>query len=422
MTQVQANVNMPHPTPPNPNPIHNVASTSWRKCKRTLTCPTPPNPNPIHNVASTSWRKCKRTLTCPTPPNPNPIHNVASTSWRKCKRTLTCPTPPNPNPIHNVASTSWRKCKRTLTCPTPPHPTPTPRGLRSYVTKMSNLWAGKRSDCKNMHHVCLKMLCTPKPNGFADHYPYENGYFIGKINPTFSDKPICLSVGMEYHRVFTDGFRLQLCACPGTACKDQGAQRATFWRVHTSDLDCDRKMQKNSHKHQLNQHLSRVLDWLRTWAWFKYKPLENRSEDFLSLVMFLSKHRATSCQKVWHLAPFFWFSKAQIFAGLRRCLSLPTPEVGQGSLLDVRPATEKQRHAGTSQLHVDISCSWLWWLSRAMSLASWISRLDPVKPTCSLPKESDSHVWHNNRNRCLMESSHSVHKLEIHSQLMPSPH
>ena len=20
--------------------------------------------------------------------------------------------------------------------------------------------------------VCLKMLCTPKPNGFADHYPY----------------------------------------------------------------------------------------------------------------------------------------------------------------------------------------------------------------------------------------------------------
>ena len=21
--------------------------------------------------------------------------------------------------------------------------------------------------------VCLKMLCIPKPNGFADHYPYE---------------------------------------------------------------------------------------------------------------------------------------------------------------------------------------------------------------------------------------------------------
>ena len=30
------------------------------------------------------------------------------------------------------------------------------------------------------------------PNGFADHYPYEKyGYFIGNINPTFSDKPTC---------------------------------------------------------------------------------------------------------------------------------------------------------------------------------------------------------------------------------------
>ena len=25
--------------------------------------------------------------------------------------------------------------------------------------------------------VCLKMLCTPKPNGFADHYPYEKWLF-----------------------------------------------------------------------------------------------------------------------------------------------------------------------------------------------------------------------------------------------------
>ena len=69
---VQANVNMAHPTPPNPNPMRDVASTSWRKCKRTLTCPTPPNPNPMRDVASTSWRKCKRTLTCPTPPHPTP--------------------------------------------------------------------------------------------------------------------------------------------------------------------------------------------------------------------------------------------------------------------------------------------------------------------------------------------------------------
>ena len=37
--------------------------------------------------------------------------------------------------------------------------------------------------------VCLKMLCTPKPNGFADHYPYEMAISLG-IYPTFSDKPI----------------------------------------------------------------------------------------------------------------------------------------------------------------------------------------------------------------------------------------
>ena len=31
------------------------------------------------------------------------------------------------------------------------------------------------------------MLCTPKPNGFADQtIPMKKGYFIGKINPTFS--------------------------------------------------------------------------------------------------------------------------------------------------------------------------------------------------------------------------------------------
>ena len=43
-------VDMPHPTPPNPNDMRNVASTSWRKCKRTLTCPTPPHPTPTPSV------------------------------------------------------------------------------------------------------------------------------------------------------------------------------------------------------------------------------------------------------------------------------------------------------------------------------------------------------------------------------------
>ena len=39
--------------------------------------------------------------------------------------------------------------------------------------------------------VCLKIGKTPKPNGFADHYPYEKWLaIIGNINPTFSDIPI----------------------------------------------------------------------------------------------------------------------------------------------------------------------------------------------------------------------------------------
>ena len=29
------------------------------------------------------------------------------------------------------------------------------------------------------------MLCTPKPNGFPDHYPVLNGYFIGNIPNIF---------------------------------------------------------------------------------------------------------------------------------------------------------------------------------------------------------------------------------------------
>ena len=32
--------------------------------------------------------------------------------------------------------------------------------------------------------VFLKMLCSPKPNGFADHYPYEMAICLG-IYPIF---------------------------------------------------------------------------------------------------------------------------------------------------------------------------------------------------------------------------------------------
>ena len=43
---------------------------------------------------------------------------------------------------------------------------------------------------------CRRMLKTlGKADGFADHeIPFWNGYFIGKINPTFSDKPRMIEI------------------------------------------------------------------------------------------------------------------------------------------------------------------------------------------------------------------------------------
>ena len=37
--------------------------------------------------------------------------------------------------------------------------------------------------------VCLKMVSTPKPNGFADHYPYEMAISLG-IYPIFRQTQI----------------------------------------------------------------------------------------------------------------------------------------------------------------------------------------------------------------------------------------
>ena len=49
----------------------------------------------------------------------------------------------------------------------------------SRLGKLSVMWA------------CLKMLCTPfYPMVLLIIIPFLNGYFIGKINPTFSDKPM----------------------------------------------------------------------------------------------------------------------------------------------------------------------------------------------------------------------------------------
>ena len=36
---------------------------------------------------------------------------------------------------------------------------------------------GPKKCLQGLIWVCLKMLCTPKPNGFADHYPYEKWLF-----------------------------------------------------------------------------------------------------------------------------------------------------------------------------------------------------------------------------------------------------
>ena len=49
----------------------------------------------------------------------------------------------------------------------------------------------KISETKSHLRVCLKMLCTPfYPMVLLIIIPFLNGYFIGNINPTFSDKPI----------------------------------------------------------------------------------------------------------------------------------------------------------------------------------------------------------------------------------------
>ena len=41
--------------------------------------------------------------------------------------------------------------------------------------------------------VCLKMVSTPKPNGFADHYPVFKWLFHWEYT-LFSDKPICVTI------------------------------------------------------------------------------------------------------------------------------------------------------------------------------------------------------------------------------------
>ena len=54
-----------------------------------------------------------------------------------------------------------------------------------------------------MMWVCLKMLCTPLyPMVLLIIIPMKNGYFIGNINPTFSDEP---TKNLLVSRFWTDG-------------------------------------------------------------------------------------------------------------------------------------------------------------------------------------------------------------------------
>ena len=58
--------------------------------------------------------------------------------------------------------------------------------------------------------VCLKTLCTPKPNGFADHYPYEKWLFHWEYTQHFQTNPfayICSfsasNLGVKYPYITT---------------------------------------------------------------------------------------------------------------------------------------------------------------------------------------------------------------------------
>ena len=100
-------------------------------------------------------------------------------------------------------------------------------GLRSCVTSSFFLtssevsffaWTTRTSFTSTKHQkiwVCLKMLYTPKPNGFADHYPYEKWLFHWEYTQHFQTNP---------HHEKTDGFRsrdfrtdhpgISQCLCP----------------------------------------------------------------------------------------------------------------------------------------------------------------------------------------------------------------
>ena len=58
--------------------------------------------------------------------------------------------------------------------------------LQSALSLFSLQISGTAQASNRSCRSCRKMLCSPKPTGFADHYPYEKWLaIIGNINPTF---------------------------------------------------------------------------------------------------------------------------------------------------------------------------------------------------------------------------------------------
>ena len=57
------------------------------------------------------------------------------------------------------------------------------------LSKAVARWVAENKDFFEIIWVCLKMVSTPKPNGFADHYPYEKWLFHWEYTQHFQTNP-----------------------------------------------------------------------------------------------------------------------------------------------------------------------------------------------------------------------------------------
>ena len=78
------------------------------------------------------------------------------------------------------------------------------------------------------HHLGVSENSVPlNPMVLLIIIPMKNGYFIGKINPTFSDKPICLDP--ECCKVSHSDLLMPAPACRVTIAPDSHGFLATCW-------------------------------------------------------------------------------------------------------------------------------------------------------------------------------------------------